>query len=32
MIDKWMNDQEIHGWVDELLDGGTDGCVDGLII
>lgn len=32
MIDKWMNDGEINGWVDELLDGCTDGSVDGLII
>lgn len=32
MIDKQMNDGEINGWVDELHDGSSDGCVDGVII
>lgn len=32
MINKWMDDSEINGGVDELLDGHTDGSADGLII
>lgn len=27
-----MNDGEVNGWADELLDGCTDGCVDRVII